>query len=208
MTANAPPPTFTPEQSMIESSGWNLRLAALYGSWMRCTDSTTSSASRRPMSRCATSPTQPMIVCTDPALTCGSMFLDTRSVFRFSTCAASAFFFSMITIAYPFFNRKRETASLFFLSGAGFVAACLMGSISKTADAPRKNTRSKSTKSTRGRYRMLFSSCRKILSWLIGAYYTISLPEMQAACFFASFKCHSCKDNGAAARFCEIEVRL
>ena len=92
ITEKFPPPTFTPEQSMIVSSGWNFRFAALNGSWMRWTDSTPSSASRIPGSRWLTSPTQPTIVCSDPRETCGWMFFDSRSARSPLTCDSAASF--------------------------------------------------------------------------------------------------------------------
>ena len=67
---------------------------------MRCTLSTTSSASMSEGSIWATSPTQPIKVCMEPFETCGSMFLDFKSDFRFSTCVSSAFFFSSIIIVF------------------------------------------------------------------------------------------------------------
>ena len=113
ITWKFPAPTFGPPQSTTESSGWNLRFASLYGSWMRWTVSTTLSAWTRPMSRRATSPTHPMIVSDSPALTCGVTLWSRSQPSRQSTCFLSAFFFNVMIMFFSFepCQQKRPRSS-------------------------------------------------------------------------------------------------
>ena len=60
--AKFPPPIFTPLTSTIVSSGWNFRLAFLYGSLIRVTDSIISSPLSRSISTLVVSPIKPRIV--------------------------------------------------------------------------------------------------------------------------------------------------
>lgn len=83
--AKLPPPIFTPPTSMTVSAGWNLRLAFLYGSWMRLTSSTMSSALSRSMSTDVVSPMSPIIVCVVPSLICTCKFWPFSHATRFST---------------------------------------------------------------------------------------------------------------------------
>ena len=82
ISPRCPPPIFTPDTSITESSGWNARLASLYGSWTCMTLSTLLSTSNRRGSIRVVSPIQPMIVISVPRTTCVS---SPRLFTRFST---------------------------------------------------------------------------------------------------------------------------
>ena len=90
ITWKLPPPIFTPLTSTTLSSGWNLRLAFLYGSWMRLTSSTISSEAIFPMSTLVVSPTRPSRVVFMPLEKWTCRPIDSKFSFNFSICSGRA----------------------------------------------------------------------------------------------------------------------
>ena len=89
--ARLSPPTFTPDTLIMESSGWNARLANLYGSCTCITLSTAESISNNLESTLAVSPIQPITVISLPCTICVSrpFFLtmfSTRETSSFVVC--------------------------------------------------------------------------------------------------------------------------
>ena len=70
MTIGSCPPILIPPMSIIVSSGWNMRLASLYGADTLCTFSTHSLARMSRSSRDAVSPTRPHTLKSSPSISC------------------------------------------------------------------------------------------------------------------------------------------
>ena len=104
MTWKCPPPIFLPQTSMTVSSGWNLRLAFLYGSWMRLTSATESIDLMSSVSSREVSPMRPRMVSCTPRISCTWKFICSKWLtISLTFCGAVPFFKIIIIRTNPFF---------------------------------------------------------------------------------------------------------
>ena len=105
ITWKYPPPSFCSPISITVSSGWNLRLAFLYGSDTRFTSSTNSLERINPISTLLVSPTKPKMVVIEPTMgfTCTLALLSIHWEIC-CTCSALAPCFKIIIISTDSFH--------------------------------------------------------------------------------------------------------
>ena len=101
MTTSFLLPTFTPLTSMMESSGWNIRLARLKGSWTRMALSTHSFTMKSSGSNMLVSPTMPRTSWFSPMLSWMVKPLCSRLFLSFSDASLGAPFFITMIMLFP-----------------------------------------------------------------------------------------------------------